>query len=337
MIDISIIVPIYNSEKYVRRCINSILNQSKKNIEIILVDDGSKDNSYDICKEFKEGNDNIILIQKENGGVASARNEGLKVARGKYIAFVDSDDYIEENMFSIMYDAIENDADLVFNSITTISSDNIALSTDIINLNSQYGKEVLLYFFQTGIFVTCVCGLFKFSIINENKLRFSNHIKYGEDQEFLYKYILHCNKVISIPKAIYYYFRHEESAMSQCSYSQFQSVDAMKSFLDYSKSIVSKAYYEKLYLAIYNNRLIHSIYHTVILLLINKEKVSEIKRFLNDNKYSNILDEAIVDKDKNYYRFWRIWNISRNLCLYIYALRIRLGIIGRKLIPKERC
>ena len=103
---VSIIVPIYNVEKYLSKCIESILSQTYKNIEIILVDDGSPDNSPQICDEYAKKDDRIIVIHKANGGVSSARNAGIDIATGKYIGFVDPDDYIENNMYELMVNKI---------------------------------------------------------------------------------------------------------------------------------------------------------------------------------------------------------------------------------------
>ena len=111
---ISIIVPVYNVEKYLIRCIESIINQTYKNIEIILVDDGSTDNSSKICDEYKNKDKRIKVIHKINGGLSSARNRGLDIAKGKYIGFVDSDDYISPNMYEILYkELIDNKSDIV--------------------------------------------------------------------------------------------------------------------------------------------------------------------------------------------------------------------------------
>ena len=96
---ISIIVPIYNVDKYLSRCIDSILNQTFKNFELILVNDGSTDKSLDICKYYKNIDNRKYIINKKNGGLSSARNAGLEIARGKYIGFVDSDDYIHPQMY----------------------------------------------------------------------------------------------------------------------------------------------------------------------------------------------------------------------------------------------
>ena len=110
---ISIIVPVYNVEKYIKKCIDSIINQTYKNLEIILVDDGSPDNCGKICDEYAEKDKRIKVIHKENGGLSDARNAGIKIARGCYIGFVDSDDWIDKNMYEKLYKTLkEKDADI---------------------------------------------------------------------------------------------------------------------------------------------------------------------------------------------------------------------------------
>ena len=108
MTKISIIVPIYNVEKYLKRSLDSLVNQTLKDIEIILVDDGSTDNSHKIAEGYKKNYSNVLLVTKENGGLSDARNFGLQYASGEYIAFVDSDDYVESQMFERMYNLSEN-------------------------------------------------------------------------------------------------------------------------------------------------------------------------------------------------------------------------------------
>ena len=105
---ISIIVPIYNVEKYIHKCIESIINQTYKNLEIILVDDGSPDNCGNICEEYAKNDSRIKVIHKENNGLSSARNAGLEICKGDYIGFVDSDDYIELNMYEVLINALKN-------------------------------------------------------------------------------------------------------------------------------------------------------------------------------------------------------------------------------------
>ena len=107
MIDLSIIIPVYNAEKYLDKCLDNIINQSFNNYEIILVNDGSTDNSEKIVDDYVNKYSNIIKINKKNGGPGAARDEGLKIARGNYISFVDSDDYVDSNMLSYMMNYIK--------------------------------------------------------------------------------------------------------------------------------------------------------------------------------------------------------------------------------------
>ena len=107
MSKISIIVPVYNTEKYLSKCLNSLIKQTYKDIEIIVVNDGSKDKSLEIAKKIAKQDNRIKVFNKENGGLSSARNFGIEKASGEYIGFVDSDDYIKENMFEILYNMIK--------------------------------------------------------------------------------------------------------------------------------------------------------------------------------------------------------------------------------------
>ena len=133
---VSIIVPIYNVEKYLDRCIQSILNQSYENLEIILVDDGSPDRSSEICDEYRKSDQRIKVVHKENGGLSDARNAGLILAKGKYIIFLDSDDYIEHTMVEDAVTVLEkNDSDIVIWGYYAdfVDEDENLISSKIIN------------------------------------------------------------------------------------------------------------------------------------------------------------------------------------------------------------
>ena len=110
---ISIIIPVYNVEQYLSRCIDSVINQTYKNLEIILIDDGSTDDSGEICDEYALKDNRIKVMHKQNGGVSSARNEGLDISKGNYIGFIDSDDFIEKDMYEFLYDLLtKNNCDI---------------------------------------------------------------------------------------------------------------------------------------------------------------------------------------------------------------------------------
>lgn len=201
---VSVIVPIYNVEKYLEKCINSLLSQTLEDIQIILVNDGSKDNSGNIAKECEKNNKNrIIYVEKENGGLSDARNYGLKYATGDFIAFLDSDDYIEKNAYEEMYNkAIEENADYV-------ECDFIWEFPNKIRVDKQYpykNKKEMLSFVR----VVAWNKLIKRQLITDNNLEFPKGLRY-EDVEFTYKLIPFINKFAYVDKTFIHYVQREGS------------------------------------------------------------------------------------------------------------------------------
>lgn len=201
---VSVIVPIYNVEKYLEKCINSLLSQTLEDIQIILVNDGSKDNSGNIAKEYEKNNkDRVIYVEKENGGLSDARNYGLKYATGDFIAFLDSDDYIEKNAYEKMYNkAIEENADYV-------ECDFIWEFTNKIRVDKQYpykNKKEMLSFVR----VVAWNKLIKRHLIIDNNLEFPKGLRY-EDVEFIYKLIPFINKFAYVDKPFIHYVQRKGS------------------------------------------------------------------------------------------------------------------------------
>ena len=128
---VSVIIPIYNVEKYLEKCLNTIINQTYKNLEIILIDDGSTDKSSTICDEYCEKDKRIKVIHKNNEGVSSARNKGIELSKGKYIVFIDPDDYVTDEHVEVLYDCIiSNNVDLVISNLIDINEDGIILNNE---------------------------------------------------------------------------------------------------------------------------------------------------------------------------------------------------------------
>ena len=201
---VSVIVPIYNVEKYLEKCINSLLSQTLEDIQIILVNDGSKDNSGNISKEYEKNNkDRVIYVEKENGGLSDARNYGLKYATGDFIAFLDSDDYIEKNAYEEMYNkAIEENADYV-------ECDFIWEFPNKIRMDKQYpykNKKEMLSFVR----VVAWNKLIKRQLIIDNNLEFPKGLRY-EDVEFTYKLIPFINKFAYVDKPFIHYVQRKGS------------------------------------------------------------------------------------------------------------------------------
>lgn len=212
MKDISIIVPVYNAEKYLVKCLDSLVNQTKKNIEIILVNDGSKDKSIDILNEYKEKYpDMITIISQENQGQSVARNSGIENATGKYIAFVDSDDYVSENMFEKLYEkAIEEDFDVVASNVNCVYPDkNLEIHSGVDFESTEMTKEekskLLL-----NMYTVVWNKIYKREIFENKELWFEPGIWF-EDVLFLYKLIPYIKSIANVEENLYQYIQRPNS------------------------------------------------------------------------------------------------------------------------------
>lgn len=208
---ISIIVPVYKVEKYLHKCIDSILAQTFKDFELILVDDGSPDSCGKICDEYASKDERIVVIHKENGGQASARNKGIDIARGDFIGFVDSDDWIESDMYEILYDICSNhNCDIANCSSTIYFKDRTVINGGhplIIHNRNEAMKTMLEGKLYDEVVWT---KLIRRELLNE--IRFNENIIY-EDTEFTYRVIDKANRVGCIGKAKYNYIKRDGSTM----------------------------------------------------------------------------------------------------------------------------
>lgn len=212
---LSIIIPIYNVEEYLERCVNSLTNQNvlTSTYEIILINDGSPDNSLAIAEKLKSENDNIVLISKENGGLSSARNAGLFVAKGEYVWFVDSDDWINKNCLEKLIGLLSNNMDvLAFNSIISKPGQKDVLSQRNNRLRSNElitGYHLFKYGF-THPYSGVQFYFFKRNFLFENNLVFEHGIIY-EDILFTPVALSLANKCMYINLEVYHYFYNSES------------------------------------------------------------------------------------------------------------------------------
>ena len=212
----SIIIPVYNVEKYISRCIRSILEQQYYDYEIILVDDGSKDNSGVICDKFADENEQITVVHVPNGGVSAARNLALKKASGEYVWFIDSDDYIEPGSLECLAAKIEknNKPDLlIFDAFVTDEDGNKTgeiRSNLPVDVSMKFDTSKQLVFVNTSLWNR----LFRRELIETNHLSFEPQITIAEDLLFNYKYLLACQNIYYMNEAFYYYIQRKNSAMS---------------------------------------------------------------------------------------------------------------------------
>lgn len=216
---ISIIVPVYNVEKYLSQCIESIINQTYKNIEIILVDDGSTDSSGTICDKYKEKDSRITVIHQKNIGVTAARKTGLGICNGEYIGFVDGDDYIETCMYEKLYQVIQDtEADVVHSGYLKNGDKEIwGVQTNVLLELSEIGKSraidelILSEKSENRIVPSLWSKLFSRKAIMNAYMGVPDDLLYGEDLICLLNCILESNKMAIINEAFYHYIKREES------------------------------------------------------------------------------------------------------------------------------
>ncbi|CRK80175.1 glycosyltransferase [Neobacillus massiliamazoniensis] len=212
---ISIIVPIYNVERYLDKCVESLINQTMKNIEIILVDDGSPDNCPKICDNYALRDNRINVIHKNNTGLSDSRNVGLKIAKGDYILFVDSDDYINKKTCEYFYKhIIENSYDVIIGAAMKIeegSTTDYSNSRGFKTNQCLKGKEFLKIGFKHGIVKMAVwCNLYNRKFLLENELFFKKGLLH-EDEQWTPRVLLLANKVLVSDIRFYYYIIRDES------------------------------------------------------------------------------------------------------------------------------
>lgn len=239
---ISIIVPVYNVEKYLEKCINSLIEQTYKNLEIILIDDGSLDKSPDICDKWGEKDKRIKIIHKNNGGLSEARNVGIDNAKGEYISFVDSDDWIDTNFINYLYKQLElYNADISASAIVKVYKDYNEIQP-INKTKVRYTNEEALDTLLSGKDFCAVAWnkLYKKDVIRN--LRFPVG-KIHEDEFFSYKVMSNANKLVLVPNAIYFYRQRTGSIMQKWSIKHLDVLEAFKERMDFMNR-----YYPKLYL-----------------------------------------------------------------------------------------
>ena len=187
---VSIIVPVYNVEKFIFKTVNSILNQDYKNIEIILVDDGSPDNSARIIDELAKKDNRIVCVHKENGGVSSARNAGLKIATGEYVTFIDGDDWVEPNYVSYLLNLVASDREYVVSD-----------------------EKAIEWIYLGNIFVAVWNKIYSMPFLKKNNILFDEKIWYGEGMLFNIDCLQFVDSIAVGEKSVYHQISNPNSAM----------------------------------------------------------------------------------------------------------------------------
>lgn len=230
MPNISVVVPVYKVENTLHYCVDSILSQTYNDFELILVDDGSPDNSGKICDDYAQKDSRVAVIHKENGGVSSARNVGINNSRGKYICFVDSDDYIDKNFLEILVDIKSkyNGADNFWCYFRTVDDYSFKRSEEIneaLPNVETYGAADIMTLHNLWLDAGPYCKLYDREVINKNKIKFDENLSFGEDLIFNYQYLDNTNKsIIVINDKLYNYVQGDLSSLSKKYYPDLLSI-----------------------------------------------------------------------------------------------------------------
>lgn len=319
---ISVIVPVYNVDKYLKRCLDSIISQTYKNLEIILVDDGSTDTSGEICDEYAKLDGRIKAIHKENGGLSSARNAGLDIMTGEYVTFVDSDDYVSNDYVNLMYSQIcKHNADIAVVSFKMFfDGDCECIYDDVPTITVYNQKNAIRELLHIAKIKQSAWGKLYCSELYKT-IRFP-YGKLYEDLAVIYKIMLKANKTVYIDAPLYQYYIRENSIM-QSDFSTKQYVEV--EFIEESMQLVEKAYPElKDEIC---GRMVWSYCKTLHRILSSKDKAKYIKeqeemiykikyygkRLLNKKSIDNNLKIKIISVyfGKSAFRF--IQNVSDKL------------------------
>lgn len=225
---ITVIIPIYNAEKYLEEAIKSVINQTLKNIELILIDDGSKDKSLEICKKYQEKNDNIIVIEQENSGQSKARNKGLEIARGKYIMFLDADDIYENDTCEVMYKiAEENKADYVNANYVMMNDDGKKWEKPAFDQEMYSSFELSINDYKKSFFVmnsTPWNKIYRREFLRENNIKFEIDPP-SEDDYFTTLCYMKAKKGYYTNKVIYNYRNNPTSTSNVCDRKYFVRIN----------------------------------------------------------------------------------------------------------------
>lgn len=304
---ISIIIPVYNAGEFLRETVWSVLEQDYKAIELILVNDGSKDDSLSICNELKASDDRIIVIDQPNAGVSTARNNGLKAAKGEYVLFIDADDLLEKDMVSTLYNkAIETSADIVSCGAALIK-DGVVIKEEFgTNKLYTYDNEEALKFFLIGnkVNIGVWTKLFKKSLIDD--LEFRKNIRINEDKLFIFEALMKANKYVVYDVSKYKYIQRNSSATRTFDSRWFDTIDVADLMFDTIKSKKgSLEFFAKI------NQI--KVYYWLLLMMYrNKNSLTEYKE--QYNRTVKVLKNAKLFKIRKF--------LPRNMWLQIMLLKI---------------
>jgi len=341
---ISVIVPVYKVEKYLCKCIDSIINQTYENLEIILVDDGSPDDCPRICDEYAKKDKRIKVIHKENGGVSSARNRGIEVATGDYIAFVDSDDWIESDMYECLYNKMVSEKAECAKGLYCINDDREKQEKFFQYIYTD--EEIKDKFLYDLMFAPCiidskaqkndvllVCYLIKKDIIKNNNIYFKTNMKTAEDYIFLIEVLLKAKKLVVVDKILYHYRIRDDSTMSTY---KTNFLEDMYVSIDFREAIYTDDKYKEILIQQKKADFISAIVNCCLDNRKWRYRYINIKEIRKSMKENGLLKGKIQLRDKRKVIFYLLTRLNMiNLILLIGY--INFSVKRRSINGKNKC
>ncbi|RWS41895.1 glycosyltransferase family 2 protein [Bacillus mycoides] len=334
---VSVIVPIYNVERYINRCIKSVLGQTYENFELLLVDDGSSDNSGKICDEYAKRDNRIIVKHISNSGVSNARNLGIKYATGEWLLFLDGDDILEFNTIEIICKNIREHKDMDM----LIGSFKYNIAHDIVCANNEdsYKKGIDIVR-EYGLWKVKTCmGAFavKKEIIDKNNISFHITTKYGEDVEFINYCLVNSCKVKLTAEYFLNYMIHNESAVAKVSFDRYDCYESRARTLEYIQHKFPS--YKDIDLLYHSYLLPEAIIDTTYLLCRSGVNIFKIIEYLTKKNYYSVIESVKENENTPIHIRKRINKFLDNAILtwgecflstQYYHMRGKLGLIKRK-------
>lgn len=292
---ISVIVPVYNAGRYLCECVESILSQSFRDFELILINDGSRDDSGLICDEYEKTDVRVCVFHQENSGVSVARNVGLDNANGEWITFVDADDYLPNQALEILYNtAIQSQADYVYGNTLRRNESTERLCMRKIKRNVWKNNfDTLVHFGLWG-------HLFKASVIIRNNVRFVEGQAYGEDMLFKYYLLKNVSVMASVSDVVYVYRINSESVTQSTDKlrSAHHQLMATKHLIDFAKSVDNRKFKKTLMHSVQSSQM--QIYRDVAF------NPNKNERILIINDYYEVLGDTVVQRITLYYNVYML-------------------------------
>lgn len=324
---VSVIVPVYNSEKYIKACIESILNQSYTKLEIIIINDGSNDNTDNLVRELIKKDDRILYIYQENKGVSYTRNRAIGLANGEFIVFVDSDDTIEKNYIELLINKIRNDnLDLVTCGYTDISIYGDIKLNDFYKNNSILNKEEFINNIFKGVGGTLWGKIFRREIIKRNNIKMKDNIFMCEDLLFVLEYSIKSNTFGAIEECLYNYNRKNDNSIS--TKINFEYYNNLIIVMEEIEKRLNKNYFSKEFIdSILCERIRNLIMSFSIMQHKKNHKYSKGKKINNlkymfENKYFNRYRNLFEWKNKNEYILVKFIKEKKVKKVYYYSYYI---------------